>query len=317
MKANQQLQITQLYTVQKNGDQVWDPRGPIAWSVTNVLVCPSSTASHRYFLHFFHPDTPWDVSVNATPHTSLITKLKFDGKGVLLCAIDAQSTASIWRMQGNILNDWQLVQITDAVDSSSFTIDTQPVLCMSWTNTGQNYARKTWTVKSDDISSHWTSKFTKVGLSTLLKSKVQDVSLVTITSRGLISIMSPGKKVRTSYLPITNMQAADIIVPCGELFAQVATVDFNCTLRLYTVETMTVNIKFGLSRIVQLSPENPNIRVVDLKFDNSLVSDSDFFVLLQDADCSRVERWKLSKRNVPVNPVLSPKSDSAVKVSLK
>ena len=54
----------------------------MAWSVTNIVVLVSvSTTSHRqsHHLHFFHPDTPWELTALQTPHNSDVTHLKFDG----------------------------------------------------------------------------------------------------------------------------------------------------------------------------------------------------------------------------------------------
>lgn len=248
---------------------------------------------------------PTQVSVTATPHTAVITSLKFDGKGTLLCVIDAHSRVSIWSMQDHIVNDWQLLQITDSFESSCVSIDTQPVICFSWTNIGLNYVRKTWSVKPEDVSSYWTSKFSREGPSTLLKSKLFTPSVMMITSRGLLTLLSPGKKIRNSYLPITNMQTADIVTS-GKSYVDIATVDTNCTLRLYTVELAGHNIKFALSRIVNLSPDKPNAVIGSLKFNNSLSLDSDFFITITDPDSNStfIEKWKFTKSNVNVNPVL-------------
>ena len=305
MKPKKELLASQLYSVQKNGDQIWQPYGPVAWSTTNVLVFPSSTATHSSFLHFFYPDAPWEVSLTLTPHSALIKNLKFDGKGTLLCVIDAQSRVSIWAMQGHIINDWQIVQITDAVDSSCITVDTQPIICFSWTNIAQNYVRKSWNVKAEDVSANWTAKFTKVGPSTLLKSKILGVSVMSVSARGLLSLLSPGKKARTSFLPITNMQVADILVSRSEDLIHIATVDMLNTLRLYTIEVQVASIKFLLSRLVELTPKSPDSRIMCLKFDNSLTSDSDFFIAVHDQDNNgSIEKWKFAQTAVPVNRVL-------------
>ena len=319
MKPKKDLLISHLYKVSKSGDQVWTPTGPTAWSTTNVIVFSSSTATHRNSLHFFHPDTPWEVTVTHTPHTAIIYKLSFDGKGTLLCVIDAHSKISIWQMQGHIINDWQLVQVTDQNDSLCVSVDTQPVICFSWTNIGLNYVRKSWAVRSEDVSSYWTTKFSMEGPSTLLKSKIFETSVITVTSRGLLSLITPSKKVRTSYLPITNMQTADIVVyiVSGKTYADIATVDLMCTLRLYTVEIMTSNIKFVLSRLVHLAPDSPDTRILSLKFDNSLSSDSDLFIAVQDPEGGRIEKWKFTQTSVSLNPVLCGNmntSDSSVKL---
>lgn len=318
MKPIKDLLVSQLYSVQKNGDQIWQPYGPVAWSTTSVVVFPSSTANHRSFLHFFHPDTPWEVSLSPTPHAALITGLKFDGKGTLLCVVDAQSRVSIWEMQGHIINEWQIVQITNSADSSCITVDTQPIICFSWTNITQNYVRKGWNVKAEDVSTNWTSKFTKVGPSTLLKSKILGVSVMSVSARGLLSLLTPGKKVRTSFLPITNMQVADILVSRSEDLIHIATVDLQNTLRLYTIEVQSVSIKFILSRLVELTPNNIDSKIVCLKFDNSLTSDSDFFIAVQDQDGNgTIEKWKFTQTAVPVNRILcsnNPVADLASKL---
>lgn len=319
MKPKKDLLTSHLYKVATNEDQVWTPYGPTAWSTTNVIVFPSSTATHRNFLHFFHPDTPWEVSVTPTPHNAVVTNLSFDGKGILLCVIDAHSKVSIWAMQGHIINDWQLVQVTDSNDVSCISVDTQPIISFSWTNIGLNYVRKSWFVRSEDVSSYWTLKFSMEGPSTLLKSKIFETSVIAVTSRGLMSIITPGKKVRTSYLPITNMQCADMVVyiVSGKTYADIGTVDLMCTFRLYTVEIVSSNIKFVWSRLVQLAPNSPDTRIISVKFDNSLISDSDLFIAMETRDGGKIEKWKFTKANVPLNPVLcnniSP-TDSTVKL---
>ena len=154
---------------------------------------------------------------------------------MLLACADSQSKLTVWAMQGSIINDWQLIRVIDSVDASFHVIDVQPVLCLAWTNIGQNYSRKTWNVKNDDYHQCWTSKFSKQGPSTLDRAKKLDPSIITVTSRGYISLITPGKKKMSAFLPITNIQCSNIVVPFSN-YVNVLTVDFQNVLRLYDVE---------------------------------------------------------------------------------
>ena len=45
---------------------------------------------------------------------------------MLLVVIDSHSQASLWKMNGHIINDWQLTKVVDA--SETLVIDNLPVL---------------------------------------------------------------------------------------------------------------------------------------------------------------------------------------------